>query len=139
MGGGSSNDLMWSIAGVVIRDPRTPYAASMRALREFDAKLLKPRACLETRDGDALSIAVSPGKSPRFLRGPPPGPHVLRGPRMPELLRDEWLADILRATARRRPTHAALISESRTITYGELDSLKNVPRRSSVAVCRRTG
>lgn len=43
MGGGSSNDLMWSIAGVVIRDPRTPYAASMRALREFDAKLLKPR------------------------------------------------------------------------------------------------
>jgi non-ribosomal peptide synthetase-like protein len=49
-------------------------------------------------------------------------PLVLRGASMPDALRDECLADILAATARRRPQHPALIFGSRTITYHELDT-----------------
>ena len=55
-------------------------------------------------------------------KGPPPvpAPCALRGPHRPDLLREECLADILAATARRRPEHPALIWGSRTITYREL-------------------
>ena len=47
---------------------------------------------------------------------------VLRGADRPDLLRNECLADILAATARRRPQHPALILGERTVTYGELDA-----------------
>jgi non-ribosomal peptide synthetase-like protein len=45
---------------------------------------------------------------------------VLRGPQRLDLLREECLADILAATARRRPRHPALIWGKRTVTYSEL-------------------
>ena len=47
-------------------------------------------------------------------------PLVLRGPARPDLLRDECLADLLAATARRRPGHPALIWGSHIVTYQEL-------------------
>ena len=53
-------------------------------------------------------------------RPPIQEPLALRGPHRPDLLREECLADILAATARRRPDHPALIWGSRTITYREL-------------------
>ncbi len=46
---------------------------------------------------------------------------VLYGPHQPELLRDEVLADLLEATARRAPEHIALIEGERQLSYGELD------------------
>ena len=49
-------------------------------------------------------------------------PAILRGPERPDLLRDECLADILAATARRRPQHPALIWGKRIVTYEELNS-----------------
>ncbi|HEV7925705.1 MAG TPA: amino acid adenylation domain-containing protein, partial [Verrucomicrobiae bacterium] len=53
------------------------------------------------------------------------GGAVLRGPSRPNLLRDECLADILTATARRRPGHPALIWGRRIVTYQELDTLSD--------------
>ena len=50
----------------------------------------------------------------------PPPALVLRGPHHPDLLRNECLADILTATARRRPRHPALVWGARAVTYGEL-------------------
>jgi len=47
---------------------------------------------------------------------------LLRGPSRPELLCDECLGDILRATGRRRPNHPALLWEKRVISYAELDA-----------------
>ncbi len=47
---------------------------------------------------------------------------VLRGPSRPDLLRDERLFDILRATALRRPDHPALEWGERIVNYGELNS-----------------
>jgi non-ribosomal peptide synthetase-like protein len=55
---------------------------------------------------------------------------VLRGPARPDLLRDECLADILSATARRRPEHPALIWGRRMVTYGELDSASEAVGRA---------
>ena len=52
-------------------------------------------------------------------------PAALRGAHRPDLLRDECLADILAATARRRPRHPALIWGNRTVSYGELDAASN--------------
>jgi amino acid adenylation domain-containing protein len=49
-------------------------------------------------------------------------PAVLRGANRPDLLRDECLADILAATARRRPQHPALIWGKRIVSYGELNA-----------------
>ncbi len=46
---------------------------------------------------------------------------VLYGPLQPELLRDEVLADLLEATAKRDPQHVALIDGERQLSYGELD------------------
>jgi non-ribosomal peptide synthetase-like protein len=47
---------------------------------------------------------------------------MLRGPLRPDLLREECLGDILRVTARRRPSHTALIWGDRTVTYADLDA-----------------
>jgi non-ribosomal peptide synthetase-like protein len=49
-------------------------------------------------------------------------PAVLRGPARPDLLREETLAEILAATARRLPEHPALVWSERVVTYGELDA-----------------
>ncbi len=49
-------------------------------------------------------------------------PYVLRGPARPDLLRHECLADLLTASARRRPQHPALIWGERIVSYGELDA-----------------
>ena len=50
---------------------------------------------------------------------------MLRGPLRPDLLREECLGDILRATARRRPDHPALIWGDRVVTYSELDAFSD--------------
>ena len=47
---------------------------------------------------------------------------VLKGLNRPDLLRNECLADILVATARRSPQHAALIWDERVVTYDELNA-----------------
>ena len=44
------------------------------------------------------------------------------GANRPDLLRNECLADILAATARRRPRHPALIWGKRIVSYGELNA-----------------
>jgi non-ribosomal peptide synthetase-like protein len=49
-------------------------------------------------------------------------PDVLYGPHQPELLRDEILADLLEASARRAPDQIALIGTDRQLTYAELDA-----------------
>ncbi len=46
---------------------------------------------------------------------------VIYGPIQPELLREEVLADLLEASARRNPQQVALIFGERQISYGELD------------------
>jgi non-ribosomal peptide synthetase-like protein len=51
---------------------------------------------------------------------------VLYGPHQPELLRDEILADLLEASARRAPEQLALIAGERRLTYGELDALADL-------------
>jgi non-ribosomal peptide synthetase-like protein len=48
-------------------------------------------------------------------------PDVLYGPHQPELLRDEVLADLLEASARRAPDQIALVSGTRRLSYRELD------------------
>jgi non-ribosomal peptide synthetase-like protein len=48
-------------------------------------------------------------------------PEVLYGPDRPDLLRDEILADLLEASARRAPDQVALISGERQLSYRELD------------------
>jgi non-ribosomal peptide synthetase-like protein len=57
-------------------------------------------------------------------------PAVLRGRNQPELLRDETLADILVATARRRPQHPALIWGERVVSYAELDKASDAIAQS---------
>ena len=52
-------------------------------------------------------------------------PDVLYGPHQPELLRDETLADLLEASARRAPDQPALIAGDRRLTYRELDDLSH--------------
>ncbi|MDN2712278.1 amino acid adenylation domain-containing protein [Janthinobacterium sp. SUN118] len=47
---------------------------------------------------------------------------ILYGPPRPDLLREEVLADLLEATARRCPQQVALIDGARRITYAELDA-----------------
>lgn len=50
-----------------------------------------------------------------------PLPDVMYGPFQPELLREEVLADLLEATARRHPEKIALIFGERQINYAQLD------------------
>ena len=52
-----------------------------------------------------------------------PSPDVLYGPADPTLLREEILADLLEATARRTPAQIALVYGERELSYGELDNL----------------
>ena len=61
-------------------------------------------------------------KSPASAETNRAGGAVLRGPSRPDLLRQECLADILTAAARRRPGHPALIWGARVVTYQELDA-----------------
>ncbi|TFW28457.1 Pls/PosA family non-ribosomal peptide synthetase [Massilia horti] len=53
-------------------------------------------------------------------------PDVLYGPSQPELLREEILADLLGASARRHPDKTALIFGTRRISYGELDRMASL-------------
>ena len=52
-------------------------------------------------------------------------PTALRGPKRPDLLRDELLADIFTATVAIHTNKTALIGERETLTYGELDRRAN--------------
>jgi non-ribosomal peptide synthetase-like protein len=58
---------------------------------------------------------------------------VLYGPHQPELLRDEILADLLEASARRTPDQLALVAGERRLTYRELDE------QASLAASRLIG
>jgi non-ribosomal peptide synthetase-like protein len=49
-------------------------------------------------------------------------PGILQGPRQPELLRHEVLADLFEATAARQPDRPALSFGDRSLRYGELDA-----------------
>ena len=62
-----------------------------------------------------LDVSAMPDKNPPDA--------ILRGPGQPELLRDESLADLFEATARRIPDKIALIDGERRLSYGELDRL----------------
>jgi non-ribosomal peptide synthetase-like protein len=53
-------------------------------------------------------------------------PDVLYGPHQPQLLRDEILADLLEASARRTPDRPALIAGERRLSYRELDDLASL-------------
>jgi non-ribosomal peptide synthetase-like protein len=53
-------------------------------------------------------------------------PEVLRGADRADLLREECLADILTASARRRPHHPALVWGKRVVTYGDLDTSSQI-------------
>ncbi|KAB8064629.1 Pls/PosA family non-ribosomal peptide synthetase [Janthinobacterium violaceinigrum] len=70
--------------------------------------------------------AVSPGI---------PSTHadILYGPPRPDLLREEVLADLLEATARRCPQQIALIDGERRITYAELDAQASLAASRLVA------
>lgn len=57
---------------------------------------------------------------------------ILFGPKQPELLRDEILADLLEATAARVPEQIALIFGDRQVSYRELD------QRASLVASRLT-
>ena len=62
----------------------------------------------------------------------------LRGPHRPDLIRDETLADLFRATARARPDHPALIDGAggaahaarRPVSYAEMDARSDAIARS---------
>jgi non-ribosomal peptide synthetase-like protein len=64
---------------------------------------------------------------------------VLYGPAQPELLRDEILADLLEATARRMPDQVALVSGARQLTYRELDRQAGLASARLVAAGVRPG
>jgi non-ribosomal peptide synthetase-like protein len=64
---------------------------------------------------------------------------VLYGPAQPELLRDEILADLLEATARRAPDHAALVFGGRQLTYRELDRQAGLASARLIAAGVRPG
>jgi non-ribosomal peptide synthetase-like protein len=50
-----------------------------------------------------------------------PDADILRGPHVPEFLRDETLADLLEASAAREPNHIALIFGDRQLSYRDLN------------------
>ncbi|WP_454774276.1 Pls/PosA family non-ribosomal peptide synthetase [Janthinobacterium tructae] len=76
--------------------------------------------------------AVSPGI---------PSTHadILYGPPRPDLLREEVLADLLEATARRCPGQIALIDGERRITYAELDAQAGLAASRLVAAGVKPG
>eukprot|EP01133_Synstelium_polycarpum_P018725 gene18725-22396_t len=64
---------------------------------------------------------------------------ILYGPPRPDLLREEVLADLLEATARRCPEHIALIDGERRITYAELDAQASLAAARLVAAGVKPG
>ena len=62
-----------------------------------------------------------------------PTPGILHGPRQPELLRSEVLADLFESTAARQPEHAALTFGDRSLRYGELDALADAAAHRLIA------
>jgi non-ribosomal peptide synthetase-like protein len=58
---------------------------------------------------------------------------ILYGPQQAELLREEILADLLEASARRTPDQTALISATRRVSYAELDRLASVAASRLIA------
>jgi non-ribosomal peptide synthetase-like protein len=66
-------------------------------------------------------------------------PDVLYGPTQPELLRDEILADLLEASARRTPNKPALVFGDRSLSYGELDRLAGLACARLIAAGVRPG
>jgi non-ribosomal peptide synthetase-like protein len=63
----------------------------------------------------------------------PAQPGVLRGPRLPGLMRDEVLADLFLATAARVPGKAAMICRGETLTYGAVRERAEAIARGLVA------
>jgi non-ribosomal peptide synthetase-like protein len=76
-------------------------------------------AAQDGHSGGRMTINDNPADP--LLRGAHNDPAALRGPVRPDCLRPECLADILAATARRRPQHPALIWGDRCVSYGELE------------------
>ena len=62
-----------------------------------------------------------------------PNPDILYGSDEPGLMRDELLADLLEATARRTPEHTALIFGDRKLSYAELDRLAGLAASHLIA------
>jgi non-ribosomal peptide synthetase-like protein len=58
---------------------------------------------------------------------------ILYGPQQAELLREEILADLLEASARRTPQQVALIGGTRRITYAELDQMAGLAASRLIA------
>ena len=76
--------------------------------------------------------AASPGT-------PPTHADILYGPPRPDLLREEVLADLLEATARRCPGQTALIDGARRISYAELDAQAGLAAARLVAAGVKPG
>src|SRR5450830_1232690 len=64
---------------------------------------------------------------------------ILYGPPRPDLLREEVLADLLEATARRCPEHIALIDGEHRLTYAEFDAQAGLAASRLVAAGVRPG
>ena len=77
--------------------------------------------------------AVSPGTTI------PHHADILYGPPRPDLLREEVLADLLEATARRCPQQIALIDGERRISYAELDAQASLAAARLVAAGVKPG
>ena len=77
--------------------------------------------------------AVSPGTTV------PHHADILYGPPRPDLLREEVLADLLEATARRCPRQIALIDGERRISYAELDAQASLAAARLVAAGVKPG
>jgi non-ribosomal peptide synthetase-like protein len=60
-------------------------------------------------------------------------PDVLYGPLVPSLLKEEILADLLEASARRNPGHVALVYDERELSYAELDRLAGLAASRLIA------
>jgi non-ribosomal peptide synthetase-like protein len=73
-------------------------------------------------DQSADAISSAPQFRLQKTEAASPRPAVLRGPDRPDLLRDETLAEILAATARKFPRQPALVWGERVVSYGELDA-----------------
>ncbi|MDM0110923.1 amino acid adenylation domain-containing protein [Variovorax sp. J22R133] len=66
-------------------------------------------------------------------------PPIVHGPRRPDLIRTEILADLFEATAARIPNQTALISGDQTLSYGQLDQLADRAASRLIAAGVRPG
>ncbi|WP_395664808.1 Pls/PosA family non-ribosomal peptide synthetase [Methylocella sp.] len=64
---------------------------------------------------------------------------VLRGPRRPDLVRDELLCEIFAATARARPDAVAMATRAGAMTYAEIDARAEALARGLVRLGLRAG